>query len=334
MTEERLKLKVEKRGDVSIVKFDGEMDMNTLPQAKVKVNQLVEQGEKYLIFDLLRLQMIDSAGIGFINGMLKRLQKNYRGNLKLLNLSPYIEKIFNLLKLDYFIEIYDDEEEAIKSFISEKGEADAVARWRKIVSLQPDYADARYQLGKVYFQVGDLAAAEEELKVAVELNPNYLEAILLLAKVYIKQGQMDKSEDLIRRALEINPTHFEALLMLGELTGNENYLDEAINEVKKQIVKNSTYPDLHKYLGECYFAKKLFDKALMEFKEAIRLNEGYGEAYYWLGKVYIVKNEYEKASSYLRKSLEFIPENWLLHSEIEEQLSQVEKVLASQTKKN
>lgn len=67
-------------------------------------------------------------------------------------------------------------------------------------------APARFLLGKLYFQSGDLALAERELRWAVRLNPDNADAHALLGEVLSKQGGYFRHTEAIRefqRALEL-----------------------------------------------------------------------------------------------------------------------------------
>ena len=58
---------------------------------------------------------MDSSGLGILVSILKK-SKQENGNMKLIKLTPGIKKIFELTKLTKFFEIFEEEEDAIKSF--------------------------------------------------------------------------------------------------------------------------------------------------------------------------------------------------------------------------
>lgn len=327
MGKDRLVLNSEEKNGITVIRFDGDLDMNTLPVAKELMNSFIEKGKKHFLFELSRLQMIDSAGIGFFNGMIKNLQRNYHGNLKLLNLSAYIEKIFNLLKLDYFIEIFDDEREAIRSFGKDYEGSSVISKWQKIISLQPDYADAHYQLAVVLFQIGDFAAAKAEVGTAVELNPRYIDALHLSSRISMKLGEVGHAKEFLNSILEIDPVNPQALLSLGEINGDLELVQEAIHQLEKHTSERNNHADFHRLLGEAYFFKKDFDRALYEFNFSKKINPSYGEIYYWIGKIVYLKGDYTRANEAFRKALDLLPDCWQLKVDIENQISEIEKII-------
>ncbi len=98
-----------------VLSIIGSLEMWSLPQAKQKVQELVDQKKVKLVLDLERTTYIDSSGLGFFVGTLKKL-KSAGGDMALINLNTYIYGIFQLIHLHEIIDIYDSLEEASKNF--------------------------------------------------------------------------------------------------------------------------------------------------------------------------------------------------------------------------
>jgi len=127
--EERLKFKFEKKNKVGILKLIGDLDMYTVPLARTKIKEIIEKEKvSKLLIDLKEMDYIDSSGLGFFIGALKKLRE-HNGNLKLINLNSYIKGIFKLIQLDYVIEICDDEEEAIKRLTTSELDSGGKTCW-------------------------------------------------------------------------------------------------------------------------------------------------------------------------------------------------------------
>ena len=93
----------------------GELDMWSLPQAKERVGELIAQNKVKLVLDLEKMNYIDSSGLGFFIGTLKKL-KDAGGELMLINLNAYIYHIFKLIQLQHIIQTYESLDEAQKHF--------------------------------------------------------------------------------------------------------------------------------------------------------------------------------------------------------------------------
>ncbi len=111
---DRLKFEIEELEKVIILKLIGDLDMYTLPFAKEKIKQILSDSKiSRIIMDLDKMDYIDSSGLGFFIGTLKKL-RDHGGDLKLLNLNSYIKGIFRLIQLDFVIEICENRETALE----------------------------------------------------------------------------------------------------------------------------------------------------------------------------------------------------------------------------
>ena len=78
---------------------------------------------------------------------------------------------------------------------------------REVVREQPDFADARYELGKALLQKGDVKGSVESLEIAARLKPNQPHIHYQLGRAYIAAGrkaegesQLEISKDLQEKA--------------------------------------------------------------------------------------------------------------------------------------
>ena len=60
---------------------------------------------------------------------------------------------------------------------------------REVVGLKPDFAEARYELGKALLQQGDLKGALENLEAAARLAPDKSYVHFQLARAYQAAGR-------------------------------------------------------------------------------------------------------------------------------------------------
>jgi anti-sigma B factor antagonist len=98
-----------------VLSLIGDLDMWTLPVAKDQIQKLIDEKKVKVVLDLERTNYIDSSGLGFFIGTLKKL-RDAGGELILINLNAYIYGIFQLIQLQHIIRTYDSLEEASKEF--------------------------------------------------------------------------------------------------------------------------------------------------------------------------------------------------------------------------
>lgn len=81
------------------------------------------------------------------------------------------------------------------SAMSDLGQYDNAEHLLKpIIDLYPDYVDTHYNLGRIYFEKGNLKKAEQKLKIALSLNPFDPKIHRALIAVYESQGMTESVE--------------------------------------------------------------------------------------------------------------------------------------------
>ena len=111
-----MKSQVRDRGDVRIVELSGKI---TIGSGDVKIRELIDEalaaGKKNIVLDLAGVSTIDSSGIGEMVACYTTVTKK-GGHLKLLRLSPKINDILQVTQLITVFEVFDNEDEAVRSF--------------------------------------------------------------------------------------------------------------------------------------------------------------------------------------------------------------------------
>ena len=79
------------------------------------VKDLVDGGQKSLVFDMAKLDYIDSAGIGALIGCFSSARSG-GGNLKLLQVGKRVRDALTITKLLPVFEVFEDEAQAVSSF--------------------------------------------------------------------------------------------------------------------------------------------------------------------------------------------------------------------------
>ncbi len=82
--------------------------------------KLLEEDKKNVLVNLEKVSWVNSTGLGILISGYTAMRKG-GGNLKLLNVSDRIESILMVTKLATIFEVYNDEDEAIKSFSAAAG---------------------------------------------------------------------------------------------------------------------------------------------------------------------------------------------------------------------
>ena len=102
-------------GGITMVKARGFLDAHTFEELEDALNKQFDQGHFRIVVDLAELQYISSAGAGVFIGTVGRAQEN-NGNIVLLNPSPNVKEVLDLLGLTQLFSVVPTQEAALKSF--------------------------------------------------------------------------------------------------------------------------------------------------------------------------------------------------------------------------
>ena len=100
---------------VQVVDVSGFLDAHTNSQLEKTLSSLVEGGDHNLILDLKGLDYINSASLGLLMGITKRVRSK-EGDLRLVNLSEKIDKIVTILGFSKILKVFDQTKDALASF--------------------------------------------------------------------------------------------------------------------------------------------------------------------------------------------------------------------------
>jgi len=144
-------------------------------------------------------------------------------------------------------------EEATASY--HQGDYDkAIALYNKTNDLYSQFAPTYFYLGLVHKDKGsDLEKVKWHFKKAIEIDPNFAEAHVNLGKVYYNEGEFDKAQENCLKALQIRPDLLSAHLSLAwiYLLG-KSQPREAIYHFRK-ITDKQNIPIADFGLGVAYF---------------------------------------------------------------------------------
>lgn len=98
------------QANVWVAAVSGEVDIYDAPQMKERLHALIDRTPADLTLDCADLIYIDSTGMGVLISVLKHL-KDIGKEMRIVNLSPYIYKIFSITGLQniFTIEVSGDE---------------------------------------------------------------------------------------------------------------------------------------------------------------------------------------------------------------------------------
>lgn len=219
-----------------------------------------------------------------------------------------------------------------------------ISLWEDVTRKSPSSSRAHNNLGKAYFEKGNLARAgyhfeksianipkftedKFNLKNTEELllskrdpanfnNPNLKIAAELvephynLASIYLDQGKLGLAEKEYQKTLSLRPNHSSAKIGLGSVYNKKGLYEKAEN-LYRQAIKdkqsqsgNDFFPLAHLNLGEIYGKTGKISLAIIEWEMAIQQDPSLLSAHFNLGTALMMQGNFDRAEKYLLNCLE------------------------------
>ena len=97
-----------------IVVAAGEITLADAPAFHKRLVDICSRGPRQLIVELSAVSHIDSAGVGTLVEIYRRVTRS-NGRMSLVGMNTRVRSVFEITKLDQFFSIFDTEQEALES---------------------------------------------------------------------------------------------------------------------------------------------------------------------------------------------------------------------------
>lgn len=152
-------------------------------------------------------------------------------------------------------------------------------------------------------QAGNPNGAIVLYKNALEKDPNYIEARYQLGLAYLETEKPDKAESELQKVLLQAPDKAEALLKLAIVQNRSNRPDEAIATIQKYLADNPKSSSALESLGTSYGLKKEWAQAESNWSEALALDATNLNARLGLAQLNIRANRMDEARALLEEGI-------------------------------
>jgi predicted Zn-dependent protease len=175
----------------------------------------------------------------------------------------------------------------------DRHEEDAIiAESERLLSEQPDNAEARHNMGMAQYAQGKVSAARGNFEKARDLDPHRPGIDRDLGRLYGQSGEFQLAREAFDRAIRAEPREAVNYLYLGEMYEKENNLREAAN-----AYLNATNLAPYSALG--------FNRLGVAYG---RMNRP-GEGYYYIGRSMLLQDEDERAVTDYERAIKALGES-------------------------
>lgn len=189
---------------------------------------------------------------------------------------------------------------------------EAFKEFQTAAEIDPKYAEARYNMGRVYKIQGFLKEAALEFQAAVAIDPDYLAARRELDSIrsYLQQDvsaalKIQGQEEALRQRVQEAGTN-TAEKRAQELL-RQGKTDAALQAFIEAVRSDPYNARLHKMVGFLSFKQGRYSNALSAYEQAKRQAPDDPEIDYALGLIHLRTQNYEKAVETIERALAASP---------------------------
>ncbi|MEM9864365.1 MAG: tetratricopeptide repeat protein [Myxococcota bacterium] len=149
----------------------------------------------------------------------------------------------------------------------------ARARFEQALTIDPNLWEARFDLGVLQREAGELDAARSSFASVIETAPQRLEPRLAMAEVAYRLGDRREAADQLRTVLERDPENVNGRLSLAViLRENEDY-DEALDAAREVLIRNPQSAPALLEVGRIYRAREQYEVSRLVLQKALTIVE-------------------------------------------------------------
>ena len=200
---------------------------------------------------------------------------------------------------------------------AERGQyADALAAFKKAVTIKPDHAHAYSNMGFVYCHLGRYADSIAACKKAVAFDPDCSRAYSIMGIAHSYLGQATDAVTACRKSIAIKPDSPDAYAGMGLAYNNLGQYNDALAACRKAIAIAPDHAEAYFNMGNAYGSLKQYADSIAALKQAVAIKPDYAQAYYLMGCACGSLKQYADALAAFKKTVSIKPNHAEAHAHI------------------
>ena len=219
-------------------------------------------------------------------------------------------------------------------FYLRRGDADsanlAISYLRAALTLRPETAGIRLNLGMAALQLRNLDEALHQFESAIDLSPNDAAAHADLGAILQMKGNLPEAEREDREAIRLAPKAYRARMNLAGLLRKQGRTAEAESEYRAAIPLAATDPVARRAIAAFLLqnatdlvSRRKLREAQRDLEDVLRLIPGDPESIDRILDISKWLRDWQSAEKYVRQCISRDPKNYRWHLELGEILMQM-----------
>jgi tetratricopeptide (TPR) repeat protein len=148
-----------------------------------------------------------------------------------------------------------------EGYATEQKYPEAIEDYKEAIRKSPDFPGLHFALGEVYYNSGDFAGSEGELRLALREDPNHIKANYYLADVLLKNDKMPEAIPHLEIVVSGDPNFMMGYFLLAKCYAQQGKLQEAVKLLEKAAELEPHDKNVHYQLSQVYQKLNQPDKA-------------------------------------------------------------------------
>lgn len=185
---------------------------------------------------------------------------------------------------------------------------DSQTLWQKTMDTGPVTTYSLNNLGKHYYEQGDIDKSLELLEQSYQLNPNELIAASNLGVLYNRLGRTEEAIKLHQHVYDLSPSYAANYEKYASALLRHGDNDQAYKWYEKYLAAFPESPVAHLKYAQAFHHTYLYSSAEQEYQEIISKFPTYYEAHYFLARLYLDMGLADQASEAIDQARALVPE--------------------------
>src|ERR1700677_3815761 len=196
---------------------------------------------------------------------------------------------------------------------------EAAIQFSNALKVDHNFAEAHYQLSKVYLTQGSVLPAFQELRHTVDLQPNNLKARIDLGNMFLGGRLPDKATEQANAVLAIDGNNADAFALLAAVAAAKGNLAEALTQIQHALAIDPNRAAFHASLGMLQSSDPATaSDGEQQLRKAVALDDKNVGAHIVLASLLQKKGDIQGAEAQMKAAIAADPKNVMARASLAE----------------